>query len=121
MTPNLAGVHHVALCVADVPEAVGFYTDILGCVERTDRPDFGFPGAWLNAGTQQIHLMAFGAPERSMSHFALQIDDVESWCTHLDANDVKYDRSAHVPGAGQQLFFHDPAGNQIELNQPDNL
>lgn len=117
MTPSLSGVHHVALCVQDVPTAVRFYAEVLGCDERDDRPDFGFPGAWLNAGPQQIHLMAFGDPQRTMSHFALQVDDVEAWCAHLDALEVPYDRSA-TPGAGLQVFFHDPAGNQIELNQP---
>ena len=120
MKPNIAGVHHVALCVADVPEALTFYVDVMGCSLRADRPDFGFPGAWLDAGPQQIHLMAFGDPERSMSHFALQVDNIDAWCEHFDARSVAYQRSPHTPGAGQQVFLHDPAGNQLELNQPDH-
>ncbi len=119
MKPILAGVHHVALCVADVSEAVNFYVDVIGCSQRTDRPDFGFPGAWLDAGPQQIHLMAFGDPQRTMSHFALQVDDIDAWCDHLDNHSVEYQRSARTPGAGQQVFLHDHAGNQVELNQPD--
>ena len=120
MKPNIAGVHHVALCVADVPQALTFYVDVMGCSLRADRPDFGFPGAWLDAGPQQIHLMAFGDPERSMSHFALQVDNIDAWCEHFDARSVAYQRSPHTPGAGQQVFLHDPAGNQLELNQPDH-
>ena len=119
MRPKLAGVHHVALCVADVAQALVFYEEIIGCVPRTDRPDFGFPGAWLDAGTQQIHLMEFGDPQRTMSHFALHVDDIDAWCAHFDANNVEYQRSPHTQGAGQQVFLHDPAGNQLELNQPD--
>lgn len=116
---ELKGVHHVALCVDDVETAISFYASALGCQERADRPDFGFPGAWLDAGTQQIHLMQFGAPERSMSHFALQIDDAQAWSKHLTANGVEHQLSPHTPGAGRQIFLHDPAGNQIELNEPD--
>ena len=86
-------MHHVALCVADVPEALKFYVDVIGCEQRSDRPDFGFPGAWLDAGTQQIHLMAFGDPQQSMSHFALQVDDIDAWCQHFDTNDVERERT----------------------------
>ncbi len=115
-----AGVHHVAICVADADAAKEFYVDVLGCRVRDDRPDFGFPGFWLDAGSQQIHLMEFGAPERSMSHYALRVDDADAWCEHLAAKGVEHQRSDYVPGAGRQVFLHDPSGNQIELNQPDH-
>jgi catechol 2,3-dioxygenase-like lactoylglutathione lyase family enzyme len=117
---ELAGVHHVAICVDDVDKAIDFYVDVLGCRVREDRPDFGFPGAWLDAGSQQIHLMQFGAAERSMNHYALRIDDIDAWCAHLSDKGVDHQRSDHIVGAGQQVFLHDPAGNQIELNQPDH-
>jgi catechol 2,3-dioxygenase-like lactoylglutathione lyase family enzyme len=51
-------VHHVSINVSDVDAALVFYVDRLGLVPRTDRPDFGFPGAWLDAGNQQIHQAA---------------------------------------------------------------
>ena len=112
-------MHHVAICVDDTDKAKDFYVDVLGCHVREDRPDFGFPGYWLDAGTQQIHLMQFEAPP-SMGHYALRIDDIDAWCAHLDAKGVEYHRSDHIVGAGQQVFLRDPAGNQIELNQPDH-
>jgi catechol 2,3-dioxygenase-like lactoylglutathione lyase family enzyme len=117
---ELAGVHHVAICVDDVDKAKDFYVDVLGCRVRPDRPDFGFPGYWLDAGAQQIHLMQFGAPAPSMGHYALRIDDVDAWCEHLTGKGIKHQRSDHVAGAGYQVFLNDPAGNQIELNQPDH-
>lgn len=120
MAPRPSGVHHVALCVDDVDTARRFYLDVLGCTERSDRPDFGLPGAWLDAGTQQIHLMAFEeAAPASMAHFALRVDDLDAWCAHLDACGVPYDRARPIAGAGRQAFLRDPAGNQIELNQPE--
>ncbi len=47
------GLHHVSINVSDVGRALAFYTDVLGLQQRTDRPDFGFGGAWLDAGGQQ--------------------------------------------------------------------
>ena len=44
------GVHHVSINVSDVPTSVAFFVDVLGLTERHDRPDFGFAGAWLDAG-----------------------------------------------------------------------
>jgi predicted enzyme related to lactoylglutathione lyase len=32
---------------------------------------------------------------------------------------VRVDTIPHTPGAGRQAFLSDPAGNVIELNQPD--
>src|SRR5438128_1068824 len=43
-------VHHVSINVDDVDAAVDFYVGVLGLRARTDRPDFGFAGAWLDAG-----------------------------------------------------------------------
>jgi catechol 2,3-dioxygenase-like lactoylglutathione lyase family enzyme len=117
---ELAGVHHVAICVDDVDAAISFYTDVLGCRVREDRPDFGFPGAWLDAGSQQIHLMQFAEAPKPLGHYALRIDDADAWASHLEAKAIEHQLSPHVVGAGRQVFLRDPAGNQVELNQPDH-
>ncbi len=119
MAPPLSGVHHVSICVDDVDAARRFYVDVMGFRERDDRPDFGFPGAWLDAGGQQLHLLQAPFVENG-GHYAIRVDDLDAWCAHLDEHGVRYGRSPHFPGAGQQAFLRDPAGNQIELNQPDH-
>jgi len=48
-----AGLHHVSINVPDVPRALAFYVEVLGLTERSDRPDFGFGGAWLDAGASR--------------------------------------------------------------------
>lgn len=117
---ELIGVHHVAICVPDVDAALAFYVDGLGCRVRDDRPDFGFPGAWLDAGTQQIHLMQFAGTPAPLQHFALQVADLDAAVHDLESRGVEVRRSDHVQGAGYQAFLKDPAGNEIELNQPDH-
>ena len=65
------GLHHVSINVEDVEAARRFYVDVLGAVERSDRPDFGFGGAWLDVGRQQIHLIEASVPEDHGQHLAL--------------------------------------------------
>jgi catechol 2,3-dioxygenase-like lactoylglutathione lyase family enzyme len=117
---QLIGVHHVAICVPDVDAALGFYVDTLGCEARADRPDFGFPGAWLDAGSQQIHLMQLAGTPAPLQHFALQVADLDAAVAELESRGVDVRRAEHTQGAGFQAFLKDPGGNEIELNQPDH-
>jgi catechol 2,3-dioxygenase-like lactoylglutathione lyase family enzyme len=114
-----AGFHHVAICVDDADAAKSFYCDVLGFTPVTTRPDDFGPGHWLDAGGQQLHLMEVAEPPRNPGHFALMVDDLGAWVEEIGAAGVRVDRIPHTPGAGQQAFLHDPAGNVIELNQPD--
>ena len=110
------GVHHVSLNVADVPAAMAFYVDTLGCTVRDDRPDFGFGGAWLDIGGQQIHLLEAPAADDRGQHVALQVDDLAACVHELRGNGVEISDPSPV-GTGLQAFLHDPAGNLIELHQ----
>jgi glyoxylase I family protein len=110
-------LQHVALAVRDLDEAVAFYAH-LG-FSPLPRPDFGFPGAWLQAGAAQIHLTV--EPDlavRTANHLALEVDDLDGVMGALEAAGLKVGRIPETPGAGQQAFLQDPTGNLIELNQP---
>ena len=113
------GVHHVSINVDNVAKAAPFYTDVLG-MRKLERPDFGFPGLWLECGGQQIHLIEVHdhvAPDGQ--HFALRVDDIDATLRELRAKGVTVSDAIDIPGAGRQAFFKDPAGNLIELNQPN--
>ena len=111
------GVHHVSLNVSDVAAAVSFYVDVLGLAERGDRPDFGFGGAWLDVGAQQIHLLEAAPPDDRGQHVALQVADLVAAVSELRERGVRVSDPTPV-GTGRQAFLHDPAGNLIELQQP---
>jgi catechol 2,3-dioxygenase-like lactoylglutathione lyase family enzyme len=109
-------VHHVSINVSDVDEAIGFYVDTLGLSKRIDRPDFGFPGSWLDVGGQQVHLIQGDPPAPVGQHFALLVDDLDRAIADLRATGVKVS-DASLVGTGRQAFLADPAGNTIELHQ----
>ena len=114
---KLSAIHHVSINVDDVPTAEKFYVDVLGC-DVLDRPDLGFPGAWLQVGEQQIHLMGMntGKPLREQ-HFAFLVDNLEDIRAELDKSGIPLSKSQTIPGVCIQAFAHDPSGNMLEFNQ----
>ncbi len=60
--PNITELHHVSLIVADTGRSLAFYRDLLGLEVDSGRPDLGYPGAWLNVGGRQIHLLQVPDP-----------------------------------------------------------
>ncbi len=109
-------VHHVSINVDDVGVALRFYTDVLGLEARTDRPAFGFGGAWLDAGAQQVHLIEGKPPPGVGQHFALLVDDLDGTVAELREYGVEVGDPKPV-GSGRQTFITDPAGNVVELHQ----
>ena len=111
------GLHHVSINVVEVDAALTFYTDVLGLTPRTDRPDFGFGGAWLDAGDQQVHLIEAPVPDDRGQHLALRVADLDEVVAEVRATGTAISDPSPV-GTGRQAFLHDPAGNLVELHQP---
>lgn len=115
-----AGLHHVSINVDDVDAALAFYVDVLGLEIRADRPDLGFGGAWLDVGGQQVHLIEAAAPPDQGQHFAMAVDDLAGVVTELRGRGLDVSEPKLV-GTGLQSFLSDPAGNLVELQQPEAL
>jgi catechol 2,3-dioxygenase-like lactoylglutathione lyase family enzyme len=120
----LRGAHHFSITVADIERARAFYGKILG-LKEIERPDFGFPGAWYQAGSVQLHLIVpppgveTGRPAPALTpvagHIAFEIDDYQAMKAHLELAGVE------LLGLGArvgQMFVRDPDGNVVELIQP---
>jgi glyoxylase I family protein len=118
------GAHHFSICVSSIEATREFYGSLLG-LEEIERPDFGFPGAWYQAGSVQLHLIVpppgvdVGRRAEKLTpiagHIAFEIDDYESTRSSLEA------AGHEVLGLGAdvgQLFVRDPDGNVVELIQP---
>lgn len=106
----------MAINVDDVDEALRFYVGILGLEQRSDRPDFGFGGAWLDVGAQQVHLVEAAVPDNRGQHFALQVADLSSVVAELRGAGVEVTEPKQV-GRDRQAFVIDPSGNRVELHE----
>jgi len=113
------GVDHVAINVPDVPGGIVFYTETMGLVQNHTRPDFGFPGAWLDTGSgQQVHLIEAAVPQNVGQHFALVFDDLPAAIAELRTRGLQVTDALDVGTTGRkQAFTSDPWGNGIELHE----
>jgi glyoxylase I family protein len=114
-------IHHVSFIVSDTERSLSFYRDLLGLTIDGSRPDLGYPGAWLQVGGQQIHLLELPNPDAVDGrpahggrdrHAAFVVDDVEVLAQRLESAGVAVSRSR----SGRLAFFcRDPDGNALEF------
>ena len=118
---SVLSVHHASFLVRDTARALEFYRDILELEVDQDRPDLKFPGAWLNIGNQQIHLLELPNPDPVEDrpehggrdrHLALLVDDLAAIEEKLKARGLGFTRSK---SGRQAIFCRDFDGNGIEL------
>jgi catechol 2,3-dioxygenase-like lactoylglutathione lyase family enzyme len=122
---------HASVNVAgSLDRADRFYREVLG-MPAAARPDIpGVGGRWLAAGDGQVHLvdapMAGHGIDPTGPHFCLAVEDVEAAVAELDGLGIPYLRASQAAADGQggevaQVWFTDPAGNTIEIQQDHPL
>jgi len=120
MNNNISSLHHVSLIVSDTDKSLEFYCRILG-LETAERPALDFPGAWLQVGGQQIHLLELPNPDSTDNrpqhggrdrHTAFSVRDLDMLRQRLDEAGIEYTMSR---SGRKALFCRDPDGNAIEL------
>lgn len=118
---QLGGILHASVVVSDTQRALAFYHDLLGLPVATDRPDLGYPGAWLILGNQQLHLLELPNPDPVSGrpahggrdrHVAIAVRNLSTLKSLLDQHSVNYTVSKSGRAA---LFIRDPDGNALEL------
>ncbi len=120
MPITFTALHHASLIVSDTAVSLAFYHGVLG-LKQIERPDLGFPGAWLQVGTQQIHLLELNNPDPTTGrpehggrdrHVALTVLSLAPVRESLDNKGVRYTLS--ISGR-KALFCRDPDGNAVEI------
>lgn len=112
------GIDHVGLHVADVERALRFYRDVMGFAP-IERPDLGFPGAWLRVGAaQELHLIGRNSrPDLPPTerHWSVSVTDLGAWIDRLRVAEVEFRGPIARPDGATQVFARDPDGHVIEL------
>tara|TARA_R110000787_G_scaffold22459_1_gene65219 strand:- start:207 stop:650 length:444 start_codon:yes stop_codon:yes gene_type:complete len=118
-------LHHLAIKTDDVDATVAFWNDLIGS-RSVDRPDFPFPGAWLQFGTTMIHLYggkaaanrdgSFDRGSAAIDHVALAAEGFDEMRKTFVEKKLDW-RQMDIPSFNiWQLFVHDPNGVLVELN-----
>lgn len=114
-------LNHVSFAVRDLDRSLRFYRDLLG-LAPLPRPDFGVPGAWLQVGDAQIHLIQVpegadvgttpGAVSPMAGHTAFYVTDYDASLAALRRAGLEVMETSASNG---QMWVQDPDGHVIEL------
>lgn len=120
---GIIGLDHINIDTCKPEETVAFYEDVLGFENRPeDRPDFGFPGAWLFLGDVAVVHLNFidddgrAAKQSAFNHIAFRGDDFAGTCELLDSQGLEYRTSTRPEISLSQIFVTDPNGVRVEIN-----
>jgi catechol 2,3-dioxygenase-like lactoylglutathione lyase family enzyme len=112
-------MHHSVNVEGSLEPTVEFYRSLFS-LEDADRPDIpGVGGHWFTVGDAQIHLVDAPAGEDSIRptgpHDCFGVEDLEAAIDELEGRGIAYLRGNQGPVA--QVWFTDPAGHTIEIQQ----
>ncbi|MDN3567889.1 VOC family protein [Paeniroseomonas aquatica] len=131
-------LHHLNLCSGNVPGMEDFYSAVLElrpepslAGARVTTEGYAAPVAFLSDGQTQLHLaetdlkVGFRTGQvvnpLERGHIAFRTDDIAAFKRRLEERGIPYsDYGQWAMGGWHQIFFHDPAGNVIEVHQDMN-
>ena len=111
---------HTTVLVSDITKSLEFYEGVLG-LGKDDSRKLPFPGAWLQAGEVQIHLMELPNPDPLSGrpdnpgrdrHTAFSVKNLQALEEKLINAGIVYNRSSSGRNA---IFTRDPDGNGLEF------
>lgn len=128
---NASGLVHFSLPANDVEESLRFYTDILG---MKFRGNVGANGRCVVAGDVNVILVGRERPRPademhqhngSLCHqaFTVSSEDFDKALESFMEHGVKIDGEVEWRKTGtfngRSLYFFDPTGNRLEINDPN--
>jgi len=116
-------LQHVNIKTDDLAATVKFWEEAIGLTDG-DRPNFGFPGAWLYSdGDAVMHLIDIKETDEAASketgcidHVAFAADGFPAYKDRLSNLGYEFEERIVPGGRLWQLFVRDPNGVLCELN-----
>lgn len=127
--PNVAGLDHLVLTVADTNKTIAFYRDVLGMTPEQFRPADGSVRWALKFGVQKINLHPADKPfdpkarvpqPGSVDLCFLSAEPLAAWQARFRVSGVTVEEGpvARTGATGPiiSLYVRDPDGNLIEVS-----
>lgn len=129
----VTGINHYLIVSKNLERSRKFYEKVLG-MKLADRPDFGFPGYWLQTGNEICVHLASQKPNKtrdmyllkkhprgttgsgSVDHIAFLAKDPEGVRDRIKKNKVAMQVRNFPDAKLFQIFLKDPDDVTIELN-----
>ena len=126
MAASAFTINHLALSVKDLETSIGFYEELFGLQEITNRTKI--EGVrWLSLGEEkELHLISILKDPVTINkavHFAFTTPDFDAFFTKLQSMKLAYSDWPGNPGkiniradGVKQIYFQDPDGYWLEVN-----
>jgi lactoylglutathione lyase len=127
---NKPVLNHIALYVTDLKTSTHFYQQVIG-LDTIPEPFHDGHHTWFSLGTHgQLHVIS-GASSKTRhnknAHLCFSVASINDFVANLKKNGVEYENWAgekntvtkRVDGV-QQLYFRDPDGYWIEINDDNS-
>ena len=119
-------LNHIAIYIHDLKTSTAFYKDVIG-LEIIPEPFHDGRHTWFTLGAAgQLHLISGAAadlPHDKNAHLCFSVDAVEDFIANLNKNQIDFSnwkgdsRLPTVrPDGVKQIYFQDPDGYWIEIN-----
>jgi glyoxylase I family protein len=140
----ILGLHHAAITVANLEDALAFYCDIIGFEivmeaelppgidmmnEAMDLADASFKVRMIKKGNSCIELFEFNTSQtgklkrpvnrQGITHIALTSDNISADYERLASNGVTFNSTIVGVSPSRFVYGRDPFGNVIELLEHD--
>ena len=116
-------LHHSFNVEGHLIECTEFYQRLLGLADDARPVIPGIDGHWFGAGNAQLHLVdADPGPnviKPAGPHVCFAVADLDEAVAELDRAGIPYVEGAQGPVV--QIWFADPAGNTIEIQQDTGI
>ena len=112
-------LHHSVNVEGQLDETVAFYRRLLELDDESRPVIPGVDGHWFAAGQIQLHLVDADEGPQAIKptgpHVCFAVEDLAAAIAELEESGIPYVEGAQ--GEVVQIWFVDPAGNTIEIQQ----
>ena len=118
-------INHIAIAVTDLEESEHFYREIIGLKQIPEPFGLGMH-AWFDIGGAELHVIS-AAEERTEhdihNHLCFSVSDMDAFIERIRSHGIEFSDWNQNPGeitvrpdGVQQIYFTDPDGYWIEVN-----